>query len=470
MILRPLPNIPVRIMPSPRLRRACIALWIGSAAATVVALTMAAAGCHPTRSPAPTIPTPHPPLPPPVLSTFTREPTVRVRVVADASEARVTASGEIVVYPAPQTGSPGDPPAHAAAFDSPLSIRRHGSGFMLQSTGGQPYQWDVRQFAIESPGGGHLYLNGLAYSGRLVVCATGDAAASPAVTGEPILTLDVVNHLPMESYLPGVLSRELYASWHPGTFWAQAVAARSYAICELRTPRGRHYDVESTEASQAFGGATAHAKAIDAVRQTRGMVLCYQDQVVAGFYSSCCGGAGQDASQIFPAAPSIPPLSGRQRAAWCRNSRYYRWGPIIRGRQELGQRMAAWGQANRLPLGELRDIASVQVSVMNAAGRPTRFNVTDTSGRGWILTPEAFRFACNYAAPHLPPLKPEQTLKSSHVMPEVSGDQVVFSDGRGFGHGVGLCQYGAEGMTQAGIDPRIVLGYYYPESELRRLY
>jgi len=80
------------------------------------------------------------------------------------------------------------------------------------------------------------------------------------------------------------------------------------------------------------------------------------------------------------------------------------------------------------------------------------------------------RFACNHAANSLPALKFEHKLRSSHVRAQVTGSTVRFHDGRGWGHGVGMCQYGAQAMAKAGYDGKRIVQRYYPAARVQRLY
>jgi SpoIID/LytB domain protein len=86
------------------------------------------------------------------------------------------------------------------------------------------------------------------------------------------------------------------------------------------------------------------------------------------------------------------------------------------------------------------------------------------------MNPEAFRVACNAAGAKLPPLAPDQRLRSSHVEVAVSADRIVFHSGRGFGHGVGMGQYGAQAMARAGWQAEQILAFYYPGARLVKAY
>jgi stage II sporulation protein D len=118
-------------------------------------------------------------------------------------------------------------------------------------------------------------------------------------------------------------------------------------------------------------------------------------------------------------------------------------------------------------MGLLRSAAAAR---SNAVGRPTQWLLTDDRGRQFTLAAESFRFACNFQTPGLPALSRADQLKSSHVRVTVTPTQVIFSDGRGFGHGVGMCQFGAQAMAVAGHGHGQILGFYYPGATLRRAY
>jgi stage II sporulation protein D len=281
---------------------------------------------------------------------------------------------------------------------------------------------------------------------------------------------DVVNHVPLEDYLPGVLDRELFSHWHPQTYEALSVAARSYAMIQIRKAGNRHYDLESTTKSQVYAGVTGNGRAIDAARATRGLVLTWEGRVFPAFYSSCCGGAGQDGPAVMADSPVIPPLMGRTRHDCCNSSPHFRWGPIVRNRQSLSQRIAAWGRTNRHPSEHVGTIAHIAIGARNRAGRPTRFIITSVSGKTFELGAEEFRFACNNVGQGLSPLPATGILKSSFVEVRVAGDDVWLTDGRGFGHGVGLCQFGAQSLAQRGQGWQAILDYYYPGAEIDRAY
>ncbi len=382
--------------------------------------------------------------PMPAKSSVRREPTIRVRIATGVGRFGVIGQGAVTIA-ASATG-PGQ------AFSPRITVQRSGGVFLLTSDG-RTVRWSGATLAIR---GASLYVEGNTFASALVFAPTGPGA------------FDVVNHVGLETYLPGVLEHEFYKSWDPAAFRAQAIAARSYALVQMGKSQRRHYDVNADVSSQMFGGISTHDTSLQAAAATRGQVLTWQGRIVPAYYSSSSGGTGQDAAIAFPDGANIPPLRGREHGAWSANSKYFRWGPISRDRGDLSRRMAAWGRSKSHPVASLRSIASVTITARNSVGRPAVFTVRDGSGASYTLRAEEFRFACNFASPA--PVDAAQNIRSSHVSVRVVGNVVQFYDGRGFGHGVGMDQHGAQSMALKGYNERSILAFYYPGAAIEKIY
>ncbi len=283
---------------------------------------------------------------------------------------------------------------------------------------------------------------------------------------------DLVNFVRLERYLPGVLDRELYDHWTRATYTVQAIVARTYAIDRIhKQGPGRHFDVESTQASQAYVGATLNEKANNAVAESAGMVLTYGGRVFTAYYSSTCGGAGQSPREAFGISLNIEPLQAKKVRDWCRGSKHYAWGPFRRSRAMFSRRLRQWGRSRGLSIQHLGLIEKIEIQ-RNGVGRSVRFVMTDDKGKRYALLGDSFRVAANYSdrLSRLDPPSSGVRLKSGFVDAEVEGDYVVFRNGHGLGHGVGLCQYGAEGMARRGRPVLEILNEYYPGAKVERAY
>jgi len=280
--------------------------------------------------------------------------------------------------------------------------------------------------------------------------------------------IDLVMSVGMESYLPGVIAKELYPSWTPAAYRAQAIAARSYATVESDRWEGRrHYDMVAGQLSQAWIGATDNAKANDAVRQTRGQVLVESGSVVPAYYSSACGGRPANAFGTVTDNPhhDIPSVSTGDGAArkdgCCGSSSAASWKVVIPV-SAIVTRLRAWGAANgRSDLAKLDGLARVEAADRNAAGRPVAMRLRPARGADLQIQAEDFRRAINAAG------DAKTSIKSCDCEVVIQGANATIT-GRGFGHGVGMCQHGAEAMGRAGRDERAILGRYYPKASIVR--
>lgn len=379
-----------------------------------------------------------------------REPVIRVRIAHNRAQINLGGPSEFHVQIA---GRP------RLTISAPLQVDRSDADRWRIVTAVNEWRFSASSITLIPASGKPFQLSGLDYPGFAELRGSAKTAK-----------FDVINHVSLEQYLPGVLVGELYAHWQPATFMAQAIAARSYAMVQMRRRRGRYFDLESTTASQVYKGTAHNQQARRAVRRSRGIVIVFDGKVVPAFYSSCTGGLGQDAAIAFPDAPDLPPLRGHAHGAWGQASAYYRWGPIVRNRASVGKRIAAWGHRHRHPVSALKGLRQISVTATNAVGRTARLTLADDLGQTFQLGPEAFRHACNYEPNDLSPLARPQQLPSSQCTVKLSGQTVLFTNGRGFGHGVGMGQFGAEAMASRGYSAKAILAFYYPKAQLAKVY
>lgn len=387
------------------------------------------------------------------------EPIVRVRIQERAEEILFTGPARLQV-------SPLDKPDQKQLLAAPLSIRRVSGQWAGPWSSGAP---DPKAtLLIEPLGPSPLVSRKMNFPGVIHLTAVNE---NPKTTR--LDRIDAVNHVRLESYLPGVLAQELYANWEPGAYIAQAVAARTYAIwCIMNDGPGRHFDIEAGEASQAYIGQTAHATSVRSVADTAGLVLTWNDRIFPAYYSSTCGGLPQSPTDAFGANASVPPLEPLAERHCCDGARTHHWGPIDLDRVVLSRRIAAWGAYHGLPIAKLGTIGALRVSHVNKLKRPVRFELTDDRGQAFVLRGESLRSAANFGSrdAKVDPPPTAQRLKSSNCDVAIRGDTVRFFNGRGYGHSVGLCQYGAQALARSGKTPLEILGTYYPGAKIDRAY
>jgi len=281
---------------------------------------------------------------------------------------------------------------------------------------------------------------------------------------------DVVNDVPMEGYLKGVLPGELPRSWHPEAYKAQAITARTYALFEMKTRNaGKHFDVFDDTRSQVYGGMGVEtAKSREGADDTAGIVVAYgapgkAPKIFKAYFSSCCGGVGQSVTDAFN-EEGTPVMVEQSVGGLCNASPKYNWPPVVISKTELTRRVRSWGAKRGRAEKDMANIERLDVSHINQYGRPVRFIITDARGNRFSLSGEETRWACNADANGGP------TLLSSFFKPVNEPDAVRFTDGHGFGHGVGLCQWCTEARAEQGMRHEDIVRLAYPRSILVAAY
>lgn len=174
------------------------------------------------------------------------------------------------------------------------------------------------------PGAAPLVVDGNAYRGTLIVHRKDGR-------------LTIVNKVPLDRYLRGVVPWEMPDDWHPEALRAQAVVARSYALATVKP--GTLYDLYADTRSQVYGGVSAEAVTTNrAIGSTAGRVLLWDGRVATTFYHSTSGGATVSVAEAWPRARPVPylvsvpdPYDGL--------SKHHRWGPVRLSPAAVGKKL-----------------------------------------------------------------------------------------------------------------------------------
>ena len=248
---------------------------------------------------------------------------------------------------------------------------------------------------------------------------------------------------PFEAYVAAVVSREAPPRFQPEALAAMAVAVRTYAVGAAEKPRDPAYDVVAGVEDQVFDGMDGVAAVYrEAADRTRGVVVRYKGELARTVYHSTCGGRTEDARSAW--GKDIPYLQA-QSCDDCADSPVYRWE--YRMSEAEGRRVA--GALGVPPGKDLR----IAVAGRTPTGRASRVRVS-SGGVSRELQAAEFRKVAGYAK--IRSLKME-------IVP-VAGEWRF--TGEGWGHGVGLCQFGANGMARRGAGFRGILARYYPGTEI----
>lgn len=275
--------------------------------------------------------------------------------------------------------------------------------------------------------------------------------------------IDVQNLVDVEDYVTCVTAAEVWPTFHDVAFQTQAIVARTYVLYQMERRRSAAYDIRSSDGAQVyrgFRGDRTGERAAKATKETRGLVCSWhrgdRDVLFSTYYSAVCGGMSQSAA-IFSKKDDIPPLGGGVACDYCKLApkESYRWGPVKISRRDALGRLTA-----RYPaLSSLGVISGITVLEQTSDNRPVRLSILGSSGSKHEMLAEHFRLAMG-----------SNEIRSTHFKIRVGDRHVVISDGRGFGHGLGLCQWGMQGQALAGRSVSEILGYYFPTSKLTRVY
>lgn len=248
--------------------------------------------------------------------------------------------------------------------------------------------------------------------------------------------------VPIEAYVAAVISREAPPRFHPEALAAMAVAARTYAADATTKPRDPAYDVLGSVEDQVFEGMDGIDSVFrEAAERTRGVVVRYRGELARTVYHSTCGGRTESAESAW--GRDVPYL----RAVVCddcADSPVYRWEYRMSAAE--GRRVSA---ALGVPPGKDLRFA---VAGRTPSGRTNRVRIS-SGGVSRELQAAVFRKAVGYAR--------IRSLKMGIV--PVGGEWRIA--GEGYGHGVGMCQFGANGMARRGEGFRGILARYYPGTE-----
>ena len=280
-------------------------------------------------------------------------------------------------------------------------------------------------------------------------------------------SFDAINSLPMEDYLNGVISAEMPYYWEQQVLQAQAIAARTYCwFIKNSFGLDRKWDVRKTQASQMYRGVVAEtARTREAITKTAGKILfCEQDdgemKPFPAYYSSTCGGHTEDSKNVF--GDSYTALCGVE-CPYCWDSvkvSLLFWPMVQFDKKTVSQRIFK-RYPNLENLKSIKDIVVTRESDYGEFKRITMVKLIGSSGKEGVLRGEDLRLAIDQTG---------AKIKSAACRIILIGDEWTFVAGRGYGHGVGMCQYGALEMARNGKSAKEILKYYYPGSKIKKLY
>lgn len=297
----------------------------------------------------------------------------------------------------------------------------------------------------------------------------------------------LVNHVPLETYLRGVVPYEIGANAPPQAVAAQTIIARTYALRNLRRFAVDDYQLCATVHCQVYKGLNdTNATSDRAIAQTAGLVLTYDNELIDALYSSTTGGitAGFEDTWDGVQRPYLRPVIDAPQPLWDivkyplnNESNFRRFISLSKGFNEaerkgvfrwrktrsianLDRDLRKYLQKTRHPLADFKTIESMQVDRRSRSGRILTLNIETDKGK--------LQLHKNEIRSALEP--PRSTF--FYLQPIYNDDKKLNGYafiGGGFGHGVGLSQYGSYNLANLGWSAKEILAFYYPQTEIKPL-
>jgi stage II sporulation protein D len=249
--------------------------------------------------------------------------------------------------------------------------------------------------------------------------------------------LYVVSEIPLEEYVKSVVQAEVGTNWELEALKTQAVIARTYAVYQKNTNGNSYYHITSSVLHQVYKGNPSHTTVAEAVDKTSGEILTYENKPILAFYHSTAGEKTELPEEVF--GKGYPYL--KSVGVSCENSPYWMW-------------------ERRIPLSEIEkalgisDIKDISIKSYTSTGRVKEIYIITELNENAIKATE-FRKLLGW-----------QRLPSTNFNIMRDNGAVVF-EGKGYGHGVGLCQWSTLEMAKKGKNYREILSYFYPETEIQ---
>ncbi|UCD25570.1 MAG: SpoIID/LytB domain-containing protein [Gemmatimonadota bacterium] len=377
-----------------------------------------------------------------------REPELRVAVVAGATAVRVGGEGTVVVAGSESfTLEPGNP----------IRVVADGGRVRIEDRSGSPVdRLTVRGQEASS----FVTINGQPYRGTVLVYSGSGGVVAVNVVG-------------LEAYLRGVVATELgnRPRSELAAMEAQAIVSRTYALKNLGRFESEGYDIRASVSDQAYRGVSRESEVGNAaVARTSGMVVTHRGNLASVFYHSTCGYSTASPEEAFRTVRPVDylrPVSDRRASGgyYCDPSPRFRWTVEWDGRELqdiLRRTMPTILGVDEAVVDRIHDVYGHGVG---PSRRITELRVAVGSGTIPVFGPDIRRVLET----------PEGTMLGStaiEVTATRSGDvvELLRVSGAGYGHGVGMCQWGAIGRARAGHDAETIVTTYFPGTKIERWY
>lgn len=296
-----------------------------------------------------------------------------------------------------------------------FSAKTNGGGVAINN-------WRSGQLWLEATGDGYVWIGDQWYRGRVRLVRQGNG-------------LTAINYVDMEDYLYSVVGAEAIPSWPQEALKAQAVAARSYALYKRNTSQNTLYDLDTTTKTQVYKGLKSeYTTTHQAVNQTAGQVMTYNGKIILAVFHSSSGGHTENVEDIW--VSPLPYLRGV--VDYDHTSPVFQWNKTV-----------SPSQLSRV-VGGVGNIKSIIPEKTTPQGRIVTMKIVGDRGTKSIKGTD---------------LRRSLDLRSTLFRMSLNQGTLQIS-GRGFGHGLGLSQWGSQYLAENGVNYQQILAHYYQNAKL----
>jgi len=351
-------------------------------------------------------------------------PLIRVRILEGQKDVEIDANGPYEI----RGGKEAD---FSTSFNSSQRIKATPEGIMV----GEKVLGD-KVYINPKDDNFFILVNKRRYRGKVIV-------------QKKELSLEIINQLPLEEYLYGVIDWEISTSWPLKSIEVQAIVARTYALKKIKNPRAKDegYHLSNTTKDQIYEGVEAETPVgIKAINLTRGKILTYKGELANAYYHACCGGYTASSKDVW--GEDLAYLQAKPDK-FCGESPYYDW-ELVMDVEELEKILKEGGH----PSGK---IYRIEPTSFDEGGRVREVCIEHREGKIYLKGTEFRR------------LVGPNCIKSTLFKVKRWANYFIFT-GQGWGHGVGMCQWGAKRMAEEGHSIEEILEFYYPGTRIETAY
>jgi stage II sporulation protein D len=323
----------------------------------------------------------------------------------------------------------------------PLKKRKHDSvrvqisdaGIVVTGATKQTKPVITQAVRIQAPDG-HISVDGTWYQGSFYFVMNGKDAM-------------LINNIGIEDYIYSVVKSECFPSWPVEMHKVMAIASRTYVISKILEAQklNRLYHIKNTNAHQTYTGYHEVKAIKKAVEETRHLFLAHDNKPILAMYDICCGG-------LIPSKKSginfnhAPYLARTYACTFCKRTKVFNWS--------ANYNVDHLESVFRREFPHLKKIKEIKVSKKDHAGAVQKVVIKAASGHHHLNCKKMYSLF--------------KEIKSFCFTIEKRGENFVIK-GKGYGHHMGLCQWGARQMVREGWPYHRILRYYYPTSQLMKL-